>query len=153
MANAHPITCNGPLARGPQSARAVTKTCRPAGTRQAASRGPFLAMRGRPLTGGAWCRPGVAAAPLSALLAPAADPLGGDPVAYAERVFVGEEVELTVDVPGHRRLQAGVRGRVVVTADDAPGNLVSVQAQGRLWLLPPKHLRRVAYAWRGRARA
>ena len=69
---------------------------------------------------------------------------------YAEQLFVGDEVELTVDVPGHRWLQAGLRGRVVITADDAPGSLVSVQAQRRLWRLPPQHLRRVEYGGRSR---
>ena len=62
---------------------------------------------------------------------------------YGERLFVGDEVELTVDMPGNRWLQAGVRGRVVIADDDAPEKLVSVQAQGRLWRLPPQHLRRV----------
>ena len=79
--------------------------------------------------------------------------LGEDAMSYAERLFVGDEVELTVNVPGHRSLQAGLRGRVVISGDDAPGNLVSVRAQGRLWLLPPQHLRRVAYTRRVRARA
>jgi hypothetical protein len=74
-------------------------------------------------------------------------------MSFAERLFIGDEVELTVNVPGHRRLQAGVRGRVMIAGDDAPGNLVSVQAQGRLWLLQPQHLRRVAYARGIRARA
>jgi hypothetical protein len=62
---------------------------------------------------------------------------------YADRLFVGDEVELTVDMPGNRWLQAGVRGRVLITDEDAPGSLVSVQAQGRLWRLSPQHLRRV----------
>jgi hypothetical protein len=62
---------------------------------------------------------------------------------YTERLFVGDEVELTVDMPGNRWLQAGVRGRVLITDEDAPGSLVSVQAQGRLWRLSPQHLRRV----------
>ena len=74
-------------------------------------------------------------------------------MSFAERLFVGDEVELTVNVPGQRQLQAGVRGRVVISSDDAPANLVSVRAQGRLWLLQPRHLRRVAYARGIRARA
>jgi len=74
-------------------------------------------------------------------------------MALAERLFVGDEVELKVDVPGNRWLQAGLRGRVVISGDDAPGNLVSVRAQGRLWLLQPQHLRRVAYARGIRVRA
>jgi hypothetical protein len=72
---------------------------------------------------------------------------------YAERLFVGDVVELMVDVPGNRWLQAGLRGRVILAGDDAPGNLVSVRAQGRLWLLDPQYLRRVAYARRARASA
>ena len=72
-------------------------------------------------------------------------------MSYAEQLFVGDEVELMVDVPGHRWLQAGLRGRVVIPADDAPGNLVSVRAQRRLWRLPPQHLRRVAYGGRARS--
>jgi hypothetical protein len=71
---------------------------------------------------------------------------GGDAVFYADRLFVGDEVELTVDMPGNRWLQAGVRGRVLITDEDAPGSLVSVQAQGKLWRLSPQHLRRVDMA-------
>lgn len=118
----------------------------------------FLQAAGSPLAGGAGVRPESAvAAPLRALLDSAAVRLREDAMPYAERLaerlFVGDEVELTVNVPGHRWLQAGLRGRVVISGDDAPGNLVSVRAQGRLWLLQPQHLRRVAYARRFRARA
>src|SRR6476660_4291061 len=72
------------------------------------------------------------AVPRPVLLDLAAVRLGGDSMSFAERLFVGDEVELTVNVPGHRQLQAGLRGRVVISGDDAPVNLVSVRAQGRL---------------------
>ena len=70
----------------------------------------------------------------------------------SERLLVGDEVELTAAVPGRRQLQAGLRGRVVVTAENAPDGMVSVAAAGRLWLLRPQALRRVRHAGFARAR-
>ncbi len=69
-----------------------------------------------------------------------------------ERLWVGDEVELTADVPGRRQLQAGLRGRVVVTPDNGPWQMVSIRAAGRLWLLQPQQLRLVERARRSTVR-
>ena len=69
-----------------------------------------------------------------------------------ERLLVGDEVELAADVPGRRQLRAGLRGRVVVTPENAPWSMVSVEAAGRVWLLRAQDLRPVMRVGRLRPR-
>jgi hypothetical protein len=67
----------------------------------------------------------------------------------AEAPFaIDDEVEIINAVPGRPDLRVGTTGVVVCAGEAAPWSLVSVEVRrghtSRVWLLHPRHLRRVA---------